>query len=85
MVNNQFILMGCSWILPGRDSWTLLSSALELLQWKTDISDSFKLLAPLSQALRFLLDKLRAMGGTASEEDDLELEASEILQGNARW
>lgn len=54
----------------GKDIWTMLSSALELLQWKTDIVDSHKLLEPLSHVLKFLADQLRDMDPAASEEED---------------
>ena len=69
---------------PGYDSWSMLSGVLELLQWKTDVKDSERLLAPLSQVLKFLLQQLKGIHNSR-ESEVIQDRDNDGSQEDARW
>ena len=68
----------------GRDPLSLLSSTLELLQWKDNIDDSGKVLEPLCQAVTFLLQQLKGLS-TSPEESESQIAGASIASESSAW
>ncbi len=70
----------------GLDSWAGLTSALELLQWKSDIPDTDQLWHPLCATLRFLLTQLATGSGAGDTEmEDDEQDRPATADNSSRW